>query len=72
MAKERSKAVFSFHILLDKRIWVNIIVLLRPKLCVRSHWKIAKCGINCISENNRYGTKTEGSPTIFFKVALTV
>ena len=72
MAKERSKAVFSFHILLDKRIWVNIIVLLKPKLHVRAHWKIAKCGVNCISENKRYGTKMEGSPAILFKVALTV
>lgn len=55
MAKERSKAVFSFHILLDKRIWVNVIMLFKTKVRVRALWKIVKCGGNCSSENNRYG-----------------
>lgn len=36
MSKERSKAIFSFHILLDKRIWVNINMLLKPKVCIRA------------------------------------
>lgn len=43
MAKERSKAIFSFHILFDKRILVSIIVLLKPKLHVQGllgKWKM--------------------------------
>lgn len=55
MAKERSEVIFPFHILLDKRIWVNIIVLLKPKFHVRALWKNAKCGINCSSEDSGYG-----------------
>lgn len=39
MAKERSKAIFSFHILLDKRIWVNI-NMLKPKSYVRALCKM--------------------------------
>lgn len=54
MAKERSKAIFSFHILFDKRILVSIIVLLKPKLHVRAFWENGKCGVKCSSENNRY------------------
>ena len=40
MAKERSKAIFPFHILVDKRIWVNVNMLLRPKSYVRALCKM--------------------------------
>lgn len=55
MAKERSKAIFSFHILLDKRIWVHSNMLLKPKSYATALWKKAKHEVNCSSENNRFG-----------------
>lgn len=56
MAKERSKAIFfSFHIFLDKRVWVNMIVLLQPKLYFGALWKSAKCEVHCSSESSKYG-----------------
>lgn len=68
--RREAKQFFSFHIFLDKTIWVNIIVFLQRKLHIRALWKIAKCEVNCSSENMGVATNVEGPPTFLFKVAL--
>lgn len=63
--RKEAKQFFSSHILFDKRIWVNIIVLLKPKLHVRALRKNEKHGVNCSSENNRMGHGTWDFSQVF-------
>lgn len=62
--EKEAKPFFSFHILLDKRIWVHIIKLLKPKLLVLALWKIAKSELNYHPPNSNKAIKIEHSPNI--------